>query len=319
MQKINLKWVIAHEPAYLFYRVAEDFAGIVNSKSKDHSIEIEILTAEEYNEKYSPAESITRHNLWKLLQDNTVQITQMQTTSLARQFNKQMHVFDLPYLFRDHDHAAEVLEGKIGTQLLNKFDESSRLKGLAYTYSGGFRLLPVNRSVTSLGEIMGMPVRSGLAPQAIDTIQALGGIPVPADLEETQRLVREGEVMAAEYVTQRIIPDGGQEWIKTIINTEHSLFLTSIVVNVDWWNQLPADLQSIFMEAAVEAARNERDLSIKDGETSLETLKKDGVTMIDLSDAERQALELKGLEIQNKYADSYFEVGLVDKIRTTVQ
>ena len=125
--------------------------------------------------------------------------------------------------------------------------------------------------------------------------------------------------MAAEYVTQRIIPDGGQEWIKTIINTEHSLFLTSIVVNVDWWNQLPADLQSIFMEAAVEAARNERDLSIKDGETSLETLKKDGVTMIDLSDAERQALELKGLEIQNKYADSYFEVGLVDKIRTTVQ
>lgn len=318
MQQINLNWVIAHEPAYLFYRVAEDFARIVNSKSKDYNINIEILTAEEYNSKYSPSESITRHNLWKLLQDNTVQITQMQTTSLARQFNKQMHVFDLPYLFRDHDHAASVLEGEIGEYLLNRFDESSRLKGLAYTYSGGFRLLPVNHSVTSLGEIMGMPVRSGLAPQAIDTVAALGGIPVPADLEETQRLVRQGEVVAAEYVTQRIIPDGGQEWIKTIINTEHSLFLTSIVVNVDWWNHLPADLQSIFMEAAVESARNERDLSIKDGETSMEILKKDGVTVVNLTDSEMQSLKLKGLEIQNKYADSYFENGLVDNIRTTV-
>lgn len=315
MKTMNLKWVIAHEPAYLFYRVAEDFARIVNEKSKDVKINIEISTADEYNSRYNPAEAVTRHNLWKLLQDNTVQITQMQTTSLARQFNKQMHAFDLPYIFENHEHAAEVLEGEVGTYLLNKFDESSRLKGLAYTYSGGFRLLPLNHTVTSLGEIAGMPIRSGLAPQAIDTVAALGGKPVPADLEETLRLVRDGSVAGAEYVTQRIIPDGGQEWIKTIINTEHSLFLTSIVVNVDWWNGLDADIQSIFMEAALEAARNERALSIKDGEAAMAKLQSEGVTVINLSEEEKAELKRVGSEIQAKYADSYFETGLVGKIQ----
>ena len=315
MQTLNLKWVIAHEPAYLFYRVAEDFARIVNAKSQDTKISIEIMTADEYNTRYSPDEAVTRHNLWRLLQDNTVQITQMQTTSLARQFNQQMHALDLPYIFRDHDHAAEVLEGEVGTYLLNNFDSHSRLKGLAYTYSGGFRLLPLNHTVTSLGEIAGQPIRSGLAPQAVDTVAALGGRPVPADLEETQRLVREGSVTGAEYVAQRIFPDQGQEWIKTIINTEHSLFLTSIVVNVDWWNGLDASIQGIFMEAALEAARNERALSIQDGEAAMEQLQSEGVTVIELSAEEKAELQRKGQEIQAKYADGYFEPGLVDKIR----
>ncbi len=84
MQTLNLKWIIAHKPVYLFQRVAEDFKRLVNSKSKNVNIDIEILTAEEFNSKYQPAEPATRHNLWKFLQDNTVQIAQMQTTSLAR-------------------------------------------------------------------------------------------------------------------------------------------------------------------------------------------------------------------------------------------
>jgi len=318
MKNINLKWVIAHKPAYLFFRVAEDFAKIVNEKSKNFNVSIEIMTAEDYNEKYMPNEPITRHNLWKLLRDNTVQVTQMTTSGLSRQFNKQMQVFDLPYIFRDHEHAAEVLEGEVGNYLLNNFDASSKLKGLAYTYSGGFRLLPVGKEVSCLADIAGLPVRSGLNPQSIDTVRALGGEPVPADLEETRRLVMEGQVAASEYVTPRIIPDGGQDWVKTIIDTEHSLFLTSIVVNIDWWSALPRELQEVFVESAIEAARNERALSIKDGEESLETLKNMGVKVIKPDDHEMADLRVRGKSIQDFYAQEYFEPGLVDKIRSSM-
>ena len=130
MKTINLTWIIAHEPAYLFYRVAADFAKIVNSKSNNTQIKINIITADEYNKLNSSGDKVTKHNLWKLLQNNKVQIAQMQTTSLARQFNKQMHIFDMPYLFNDHDHAAEVLEGKIGTDLLNNFDKNLKTEYL---------------------------------------------------------------------------------------------------------------------------------------------------------------------------------------------
>lgn len=301
MKTIKLTWVIAHEPAYLFYRVAADFKRIISEKSKSVNVEIDILTAEEYNEKYSPVEPASRHNLWKFLQDNTVQIAQMQTTSLARQFNEDMHVLDLPYLFTDHDHAARVLEGDVGKTLLNSFDESSKLKGLAYTYSGGFRLMPFNSTVTSLGELAGHNVRSGMSNIAQDTMKALGFNPVPTEIDEVSSTIESGKAIGAEHVAQRLFPDQCEDWIKTIIDTKHSLFLTSIVVNVDWWNSLDTEVQNLFLDAAQEAAKNERALSIEDGENSIAKLKANGVNVISLSSSELHELKLMTKAIYDKY------------------
>jgi len=314
MQTVSLKWLIAHQPVYLFQRVAEDFKRIVNAKSKDVQIDIEILTDTEYNQKYKPSTDANRNNLWKFLQDNSVQIAQMLTSSLARQTNEQMHLLDLPYLFEDHQHAAEVLEGDIGVNLLNNFSKESRLKGLAYTYSGGFRLLPLSGTVATLGEIAGQCVRSGPSHISQETIKSLGFVPVPTELEEVNAAVESGRVVGAEYVPQRLLPDQCDSWVKTIVETEHSLFLTSIVVNIDWWNSLDQDVQRIFSEAALEAAQNERALSLKDGAESIAKLEADGVKVIRLSDAEKAELRNRTEAVYEKF-ESMFEPGLVSSIR----
>jgi len=313
MKNINLTWIIAHEPAYLFYRVAADFAKIVNEKSKYVQIKINIITADEYNQLNSSEDKVTKHNLWKLLQNNKVQIAQMQTTSLARQFNKQMHVFDLPYLFNDHDHAAEVLEGKIGTDLLNKFDKKSKLKGLAYTYSGGFRLMPLAEKVTSLEELCDKPMRSGMSEIAQETISCFGFKPVPTEVEELTSTVINKSVLGGEHVAQRLLPDKCESWTKTIIDTEHSLFLTSIVVNIDWWNSLSDDLQLIFIDSAREAARNERKLSLFEGEKSIKQLESIGVSYIKLTDLEKKQLKSKTEKVYEKFS-SLFDSTLINSI-----
>jgi len=315
VQTTTLKWIIAHQPVYLFQRVAEDFKRIVNANSKELEIDIEILTDEEYNAKYQPAEAADRHNLWKFLQNNTVQIAQMQTTSLARQANLQMHVLDMPYLFDDHDHAAEVLEGPVGQRLLNSFEPNSKLKGLAYTYSGGFRLMPMTGSVTTLGEIAGQKIRSGMSPIAQDTMRALGFDPVPTEIDEVTDTVKSGRAVGAEHVAQRLLPDQCDSWINSIVDTQHSLFLTTIVVNVDWWNSLDSKIQQIFSEAALEAARNERALSLTDGEQSLQQLASNGVQVTRLSQEQLAQLRDRTAKVYDKYTDSFFEPGLVQSIK----
>jgi len=312
MKTVKLTWIIAHEPAYLFHRVAADFKRIVNENSKNINIDIEILSAEEYNEKYSPNTPASRHNLWKFLQDNSVQIAQMQTTSLARQFNKEMHVLDMPFIFDDHNHAAEVLEGDVGTFLLNNFDKSSNLKGLAYTYSGGFRLMPLNKTVSSLGEIMGATIRSGMSEIAQDTMKAFGFTPVPTEIDEVSSVIESGEAIGAEHVAQRLLPDQCDDWIKTIIDTQHSLFLTSIVVNNDWWNSLDQEVQDIFMQAAKEAAKNERALSLVDGEKSVNKLVDNGVKLINLSAEEMNSLKQMTKPVYDKYESS---LSFINQIR----
>lgn len=315
MKQLKLRWVIAHEPAYLFYRVAEDFKRLVNQHQDTINVDIEILTNSEYNEKYNPAEPVTRHNLWKLLQEGTVQITQMQTTSLARQFNRQMHVLDLPYLFDNHEQAQQTLEGEVGQYLLNNFDESSRLKGLAYTYSGGFRLMPFTGSVTTLAEVAGQAVRSGMSEIAQDTIRAFGFNPVPTEIDEVSSAIKSEQAIGAEHVAQRLFPDQCEDWINTIIDTEHSLFLTSIVVNVDWWNSLEAQVREVFMQCALQAARNERELSVQDGYDSVAKLEQNGVKVIKLNEQEKEELRKKVQSVYDKYSDNYFEPGLVRKIK----
>ena len=315
MKNVTLKWVIAHEPAYLFYRVAEDFKNLVNEKSKNVKIDIEILTDKEYNSKYKPENEINRNTLWKALKDNTVQIAQMTTTSLSRQFNRQMHVLDLPYLFDDHGHAAEILDGPIGQELLNGFDVDSKLKGLSYTYSGGFRLMTVDKNVKTLAEIVGSPMRSGMSGIAQDTISALGFIPVPTEVEELTSTVREGKANGGEHVAQRLFPDQCDTWTSTIINTNHSLFLTSIVVNKDWWDSLDSDIQDIFSECAHIAAVNERQLSILDGEKSIKTLQKMGVNVVDLTKQEIDNLKEKTQPVYDKYEDTFFKPNLVRSIK----
>lgn len=315
MQTLNLKWVIAHEPAWLFYRVAEDFKRLVNEKSSSFKIDIEILTAEEYNDLYKPEVKLGRSNLWRALRDNTVQIAQMTTTHLGNQFNRQMQVFDMPYIFDDHDHAREVLEGPIGQEILNKFDESSRLKGLAYTYSGGFRLFASCEEVASLNELVGKPMRVGLSPVASATIESLGLTPVSLEPQEFTPAVKEGKTAGGEHVAQRLIPDNCETWTKSIIDTEHSLFLTSIVVNVDWWNGLPQEVKEIFNQAAFQAARNERALSVQDHYDSLEKLKQMGAKYHKISESQRAQLKETTKIVYEKFGDNYFEPGLVDKIK----
>lgn len=315
MKQLKLRWVIAHEPAYLFYRVAEDFKRLVNQHQDAVNVDIEILTAEEYNKKYNPAEAVNRHNLWKLLQDGTVQITQMQTTSLAQQFNRQMHVLDLPYLFDNHDQAQQALEGDVGQYLLNNFDSASKLKGLAYTYSGGFRLMPFKGSVSTLAEVAGQSVRSGMSKIAQDTMRAFGFDPVPTEIDEVSAVIKSDKAVGAEHVAQRLFPDQCEDWINTIIDTEHSLFLTSIVVNIDWWNELDSKVQSVFMDCALQAARNERELSVQDGVRSLEKLQQQGVKVIQLTEQQKQDLRAKVQDIYTKYDGTYFEPGLVSKIK----
>ena len=305
MKSLNLKWVIAHEPKYLFYRVAEDFKNIVNRICKTVNIDIEIMSDDEYNSKYNPEILANRHNLWKLLQDNDIQIAQMQTTSLARQCNEEMYVLDMPFLFEDHDHATDVLEGEIGQYLLNNFDKESRVKGLAFTYSGGFKLIPVNKKVSSLSDILGASLRSSMSSISQDTMTQFGFKPVPTEIDEISDAVYADKAIGGEHVAQRIFPDQCEEWISTVINTKHSLFLTSIVVNLDWWDSLDQEVKDVFTLAAFEAARNERELSILDGDISMTKLKNSGVNVIELSKDEVDSLKEKSKPIYEKYGKNF--------------
>src|SRR5690606_15175758 len=77
------------------------------------------------------------------LQLGTVEATLVSTGVLSN-FVPEAGVFDIPFLFRDFDHARAVLDGPVGTEMLAKFEDQG-LIGLAWGEQG-FRHVTNNKT-----------------------------------------------------------------------------------------------------------------------------------------------------------------------------
>jgi TRAP-type C4-dicarboxylate transport system substrate-binding protein len=146
----KIRWVIAHEPLELFLRAAKDFQDYLNSAQSVEKIEVEVMTLGEYSMKYNDGVMVTKHDLLDLMEQGKIEMSQMYTTWLAERYDHDMLALDMPFIFEDHEHATRVLEGEVGEFLLDKITEKSNVRGMAFTYSGGFRNVLSNKKVNSL-------------------------------------------------------------------------------------------------------------------------------------------------------------------------
>lgn len=308
----KIRWVLAHEPIELFIRAAKVFAAEVEARAPGQ-LEIEVMTMSEYSQRYNNGVLVTKHELVDLLDSGRIEMSQTYTITLGK-INRDFFALDLPFLFRDHDHAGRVFEGSVGRGLLDSLQDSKRIKGLAFTYSGGFRIIPGNEPVAQIEDLRGMKVRTSHSPVAIDTFRAVGADVVPMELEELTEGLAQADVTIGESTYPRVYALGQNRVSKVVNHTEHSLFLTTILVGTDFWNTLSPELQAIVNDAALVAARHERELSIEDVELVQQRCEADGIEVVKMS-SDEQARFAKATEIvYDKYQD-YFTAGLVDQIK----
>jgi len=73
-----------------------------------------------------------------------------------------------------------------------------------------------------------------------------------------------GEIDAGESTYVRVFPLDQYKSFSVVNDTAHSLFLTSIIVNQDFFAQFDSTVQEIMSTAAFNAARAERRESVAD-------------------------------------------------------
>lgn len=318
-QPLRIRWVLAHVPYDLFLRSANIFAQKVREKSQGQ-IEIEVIGLPEWNAKYRTPEGqeAIEHGsqVINLVNDGTVEMSQMLNVELCR-IHEDLGVLEMPYLFQDHDHATKVLDGDIGMNLLNGLEQKSNVKGLAFTYSGGFRMIVGNKPIETVQDFQGERVRTSWTDVAHDTFHSLGAIPVDVRISETARAIQDNIVDVGENTWARYYRYGLDKVTKYVSDTKHSLFLTAMIINKDLWNSLTPELQQFMQEAALEAAASERAESLLDGQEAKARCAIDGITVYEWSDEELAKLK----EITNRVYEmnkDKFPCGLVEAIKNSV-
>lgn len=310
----KIRWVIAHDPIYLFYRAAKDFEASLNAQQSAEKIEIEIMTPAEYSERYNNNVAITKHDLLDLMDQGRLEMSQMYTTWIAERYIDDFLAFELPFIFKDHDHAARVLEGSVGEGLLDKLNTTGKIRGLCYTYSGGFCMVNTGKEVTSFADLVGMTMRSNRNPVAQSIWKAVDVKPYVCEIEDTASKFEHNQIDAADVTFSRIYPLGLDKHTKSVVDTQHKLFLTTMLISEKFWHTLSPEVQKIIKTAAMEAGRKERDETIRDGEQAKEKLVAQGANVIDLTEQEKTEFIKITEKVYDEFKDA-FQPGLVDQIR----
>lgn len=95
-----------------------------------------------------------------------------------------MEAFEIPFLFRDRDHANLVNNGPIGQEILKSLSEKAGLQAIAI-WEHGFRHITNNvRPIRTPKDLAGLKIRSPEVPVYSSPLRALGAIPVPMAFSE---------------------------------------------------------------------------------------------------------------------------------------
>lgn len=293
----KIKWVLAHEPIGLFKEAANVFSKEVTQKTKG-KVTFEILTMAEYEAKYSH-KKVSYTEFLNELQNGSIEMSQTYTTELGK-LNNSFYVLDLPFLFRNHKHAQKVLEGKIGQDLLSSLS-TSQVRGLAFTYSGGYRVVPGVKPIRKMEDFQGQKVRTSSSPVAQETFNLLGAKAVPLDLSDIDDALKAGKIDQAESTYARYFTLGQDNAAKIVNETNHSLFLTSIIINEKFWQTLPEEYRKIMSDTAVKAARIERDHSVAEGVKTRKQCLENGIQVVSMSRKEEARMKKALMPVYKKF------------------
>jgi TRAP-type C4-dicarboxylate transport system substrate-binding protein len=159
-----------------------------------------------------------------------------------------------------------------------------------------------------------MKIRTNRNPVAQETMRVLGADVFVCETEDTRAHIIEGDCEGGETVYSRIYPLGQNEVSKTVLDTKHSLFLTTMIMRDDFWQTLSPEVKSVIKDAAIRAGRREREVTIQDGEDARQQLLADGIDVVEPTTQEISEWKQKTQAVYEKFEPT-FTPGLIDKIR----
>lgn len=219
------------------------------------------------------------------LQGGTLDMVVLNSGILASQV-KEFGIYDFPFMFASPKEADAVVDGPFGSMMHAKL-EPKGIVGLAYWELGFRQITNSRRPINKLDDIAGLKLR--VIPNAInvDWVKALGANPTPLPFPEVYAALDQKAIDGQENPVTVIAANKFYEVQKHLVVTNHQYNPQSLIFSKKVWDTLSAGNRKILADAAVEAGRHQREVSRGAADTALETLKKNGMQVTELSAPER--------------------------------
>lgn len=203
------------------------------------------------------------------LQTNTLEMTIVGSDLV--EVDKFFKIFDLPYLFRDRDHAKKVLVGDI-VETSNVVLNEHGLVLLGF-WENGFRQITNSvKPIVVPDDLKGIKIRVPENAVRVATFTAYGANPVAMAFSELYTALQQGVVDAQENPYGNIWGDKLYEVQKYISRSNHVFTPISVLISKTLWDKLTPENQTMLKEAAMETTAWQMDWAASQEEAWLQDM-----------------------------------------------
>ncbi|MFB9950709.1 TRAP transporter substrate-binding protein [Rhizobium puerariae] len=253
-----------------------DFAKIVDTKSESR-IKVEIYPASQLGATPRMIEQ--------------TQMATIQGVVTPPEFlggiNEAYGILSAPGEFSDLEHTARTLSDPELNDFVFSLGESKGLKGLGLFISGPTAFCTRTLWKTP-EEFSGAKVRVLAAKLQQEQIRALGGTPIPMPPSEILPALQQGTLDAVMSCIPVMEGLGFMDGAKYFLETNHGSISSFAAISMEWFEDLPSDLQEIIVTAGQEATQTVKQFSIDDVSDAKAQWTKKGGEIVPLSADERR-------------------------------
>ena len=270
-------------------RAAEHFAKLAYEKTQQR-VKIEV---------YPNGTLYKNKDEIEALQRGLVQILAPPLIKFGQLGIKEFDVFDLPFIFDDYHQLHTVTEGPIGKSLLDKLAPKGIL-GLAF-WDIGFKVMSANKPLREIEDFRDIKMRIQFSNVLESQMKALGAIPQIMVFSEVYQALEMGIVDGTENPPFNFFSEKMYEVQKYVTISNHGYMGYAVIVNKEFWEDLPTDIRKSLEEAMSEATKFANEISKHASDESIEKINESGqCEIIQLTHTQKKAWKKQLIKVHNE-------------------
>ncbi len=272
------------------HKGVEFFKKLVEERSKG-ALEIQIFPSSQLGGQQQATEGVAL---------GTIDFTQ-QPSSAGTILAPALVAVDLPFLFPSEAVAVKVLNGAVGAEL-GRTLEPKGIRALGYWPVGNVQISTSARAVKTPDDLKGLKIRVLPSPLLTATYKAWGASPTSIDYAELYTALQQKVVDGQENPPVGMVQTKLYEVQKYLSMTNHRVFFYLAMMSKKTFDSLSPALQQIVIQADLEAQAEFIKLLHQEEADALKVLEQKGMTILQLSEKEREAFRTASLPVYDQFA-----------------
>ena len=215
-------------------------------------------------------------------------------------WSKKVMVWDLPFIFRDYEHAVKAIQSDIEDDIIAELEQVG-ITELGTWVHDVRNVYTKEKGVYTVDDLKGMKIRVMESPVQISTFNALGAIATPLNYNELYTALQQGVVDGAEGSTFSFWVSNHADICKYYSFTGHFVMPAHFLMAKKFHDKLPEDIRKIVDRLGAEATEYAGEIALKGWDEKLELMKEKGIIIIDVPAEEKAKYRAKVQSVYDEY------------------